>query len=43
MIAEIVATLPDEIIRPALEYPGIRQLIDTARSHRGKVQKIAEP
>jgi hypothetical protein len=32
----------DEIIRPALECPGIRQLIDPARSHRGKVQKIAE-
>jgi hypothetical protein len=29
--AEIVATLPDEIIRPALGYPGIRQLIDPAR------------
>ncbi len=26
---EIIATLPDDIIRPALEYPGIWELIDT--------------
>jgi ribose 5-phosphate isomerase RpiB len=26
--AEIIATLPDEIIKPAIEYPGIKELID---------------
>lgn len=26
--AEIIATLPDAVIKPALEYPGIEQLID---------------
>jgi ribose 5-phosphate isomerase RpiB len=26
--AEIIATLPDAVIKPALEYPGIKQLID---------------
>jgi hypothetical protein len=29
-MAEILETLPDEIVCPALEYPGIRQLIDVA-------------
>lgn len=28
--AEIVATLPDEIIKPALEFPGIAGLVDVA-------------
>jgi ribose 5-phosphate isomerase RpiB len=27
-LAEIIATLPDEVIKPALEYPGIKELID---------------
>jgi hypothetical protein len=26
--AEVIATLPDEVIRPAIEYPGIKDLID---------------
>jgi hypothetical protein len=26
--AEIIVTLPDAVVRPALEYPGIRELID---------------
>jgi ribose 5-phosphate isomerase RpiB len=26
--AEIIATLPDDIIKPALDYPGIKDLID---------------
>jgi ribose 5-phosphate isomerase RpiB len=27
-MAEIVATFPDEIVRPTLEYPGVKELID---------------
>jgi ribose 5-phosphate isomerase RpiB len=27
-LAEIIATLPDEVLKPALEYPGIKELID---------------
>ena len=27
-LAEIIATLPDEVIKPALEYPGILDLVD---------------
>jgi ribose 5-phosphate isomerase RpiB len=27
-MAEIIATFPDEIIRPTLDYPGVRELID---------------
>jgi ribose 5-phosphate isomerase RpiB len=26
--AEIIATLPDEVIKPAIEFPGIKELID---------------
>lgn len=26
--AEIIATLPDDVIRPAIDYPGIKDLID---------------
>jgi ribose 5-phosphate isomerase RpiB len=26
--AEIVATLPDDVIKPAIEYPGVEELID---------------
>ncbi len=26
--SEIIATLPDEIIKPAIEYPGVKELID---------------
>ena len=26
--AEIIAALPDEVIKPAIEYPGIKELID---------------
>jgi len=26
--AEIIATLPDDVIRPAIEYPGIEEVID---------------
>jgi ribose 5-phosphate isomerase RpiB len=26
--AEIIATLPDDVVNPALEYPGIKELID---------------
>jgi hypothetical protein len=27
-MAEIIATLPEEIIRPTLDYPGVKELID---------------
>jgi len=29
-LAEIISGLPDIIVRPALEFPGVRELIDVA-------------
>ncbi len=29
-LAEIITALPDEVIKPALEFPGIAELLDTA-------------
>jgi ribose 5-phosphate isomerase RpiB len=36
--AEIIATLPDEVIKPALEYPGIRELIDIDSIEDGQLK-----
>jgi hypothetical protein len=27
-LAEIIATFPDDIVNPTLEYPGVKELID---------------
>jgi len=38
--ADIIASLPDEVIKPALEYPGIEELIDVASLEDAQLQSV---